>query len=73
MEEPDYKQFIDYGFEVLKTSSGRYTIKPVIDNPSLPQIADALNAAEKQGFIFGLNLDIVGYKKPEKDDFNKGQ
>jgi len=54
----DYEEFRKEGFEVVKASNGYYYVRPFPENV---KITIAKEAAIKRGFLFGIDLNIVGY------------
>lgn len=65
----DYDYFRTQGFEVVKSSMGKYYVLPCCKTGVYNQveILEAKDKAIKCGFAFDSQGDILGYTKPKND------
>lgn len=69
LTKDDYDYFRSRGFEVIKSSGGKYYIRPYpTTNIDQKVFLDAQITAMECGFVFDSQGDILGFKRKRPDD-----
>jgi hypothetical protein len=69
LTKDDYDYFRTQGFEVVKSQSGKYYVRPYPTlNIDREKFLEAKVKAAKCGFAFDMNGNVLGFTKPTTND-----